>query len=349
MTQAEIYQQMVECIQQETGYELRETGDMAVRLQAVAAQIMGLYHYGTYIYEQAFPQTAQGESLDLHGQRRGLSRLTEQKATGVLRFSISSELAVPLVIDGGTICLSGDGTAFETLADAMLLAGSLYVDVEAQAVESGSQGNVAAGTITVMQTRPEGVETVTNPQRFAGGREQETDENYRNRILESYKGLNNGANSAYYRELALSVDGIDGVSVVPKINGAGSVGLLVTSNSGKVTTEVMNTLNTLLEDRRELGIEVVVQEPEYVAVVVEGLIVPAEGYTTEAAQTAVETAISEYISGLKLGKILYRSALCYCAMATGAIDDIAISWPPSDVSPEVGQQLVPGSITLEGN
>lgn len=347
MTQAEIYQDMLAFFEEETGYEIGTTGDLAVRFQAAAAQLMALYHYGDYIYRQAFPQTAQEESLDLHGQRRGLARLEERKATGTLRFSISSPLAAPLGIEQGTICLSSEGTAFETVDSGIILAGSTSADIAAQAVEPGPQGNAVAKSITVMQTPPDGVELVTNPQRFSGGRSRETDEDYRSRILESYKGLNNGTNAAFYRELALSVDGIDGVSVVPQMNGAGSVGLLVTSDSGKVSQGALDKLDALLEQRRELGITVVVQEPENVVVTVKATILPAEGYSVSQAKTVVEQALGDYIGSLALGKTLYKAALCSKAMSTGAIDNIVFTKPAADMTPEAGQRLLLGTITLE--
>ena len=348
MTQTEIYQEMLETFQTETGYALQGQGDLAVRLQAAAAQIMSLYHYGEYVYRQAFPQIAQEESLDLHGALRGVARLEAQQATGVLRFGISAALAVPLAIPAGTVCLSGEGDAFETVADAVIAAGETWVEVSAQAVETGPQGNAVADSITRMQTAPDGIETVTNPERFSGGRDAETDENYRARILAAYRGLSNGANMAYYRELALSVEGIDGVQVVPRINGAGSVGLLVTSEDGTVSAEALEALDGLLSDRRELGIEVVVSVPEEVAVTVTGSILPAEGYTLAQAQSAVKAAIEGYILALPMGKPLYLAALGHCAMDTGTIDNVVFTQPGADVTAEADQKLVPGTVILEG-
>lgn len=348
MTQGEIYQKMLEQFEEETGYEIQGSGDMAVRLQAAAAQIMSLYHYGDYIFRQAFPQTAQEENLDRHGALRGVLRQEAQKAIGVLRFSVSRALSVPLGIETGTVCFNGEGTTFETVEDGLLLAGSTYVDVKAEAVEAGTRGNVVAGSITGMQTMPDGIETVTNPQRFTGGRERETDEAYRKRILEACMGLSNGANSAYYRKLAQSVDGIDEVAVIPRIHGAGTVGLLVMSDSGGVSQTAQDALNALLADRRELGIQVVVQEPENIGVNIQATFVPAEGYTLSQAKTAVQEAVVDYVDGLGLGKTLYPAGLYYSAMATGAIENVVFTQPTGAVTPEAGQQLVAGTVTLEG-
>lgn len=348
MTQTEIYQEMLGTFLEETGYEMYSQGDLAVRLQAAAAQIMSLYHYGDYIYRQAFPQTAQETSLDHHGALRGVKRMEASQAEGILRFGISTALTVDLRIETGTLCFTGDGTAFETVEEAALTAGETFVDVSSRAVEAGPLGNAVAGSITKMQTVPDGIETVTNPEAFRGGRAAEEDESYRSRILAAYQGLSNGANISYYEQLALSVDGIDGVQVIPRINGAGSVGLLVTSDGGAVSDKILEALKELLSDRRELGIEVVVSVPETVAVTVNAAVVPAEGYALAQAQSAVEEAIAECFAEARMGKKLYRALLSHSAMATGAIDNIIITTPEADVEIGVTQVAVLESVNLEG-
>ena len=52
MTVDEIYGQMVQIFQQETGLTLAGDGDMAVRLYAVAAQIYALYVQGDWVGRQ---------------------------------------------------------------------------------------------------------------------------------------------------------------------------------------------------------------------------------------------------------------------------------------------------------
>ena len=75
MSIEEIYQEMVQDVQRETGLTLAGDGDMAVRLYAVAAQVYGLYVQADWVGRQCFPQTAQGEFLDRHAQLRGVGRL----------------------------------------------------------------------------------------------------------------------------------------------------------------------------------------------------------------------------------------------------------------------------------
>lgn len=348
MTEDTIYSSMLELFQQETGYEMNTEADLAVRLRAAAAQIMSLYNYADYVYRQAFPQSAEGESLDRHGVLRGVERIPAAKAQGTLTFGVSAALAVDLEIPQGTICLSGEGTAFETLEEAVLPAGSTTVDVEAAAVEEGTAGNVASGSITQMQTAPDGIETVINNSAFSGGKAQEDDETYRTRILAAYVGLSNGTNIAYYSQLALSVEGIDRVKVIPCISGAGTVGVLVASDSGAVTDEALETLENLLADRTELGITVTVSTPEAVAVTITAQICPADGYTLSDAMDAVKEAMADCFQGDRMGKTLYLAQLTHSAMETGTIDNIVITEPAEDVEMEDTQQPILESITLEG-
>ena len=86
----EIYREMADRFAQETGMELAGTGEMAVRLYALAAQVYGLYQESAWTRKQCFPQTATGEELDKHGALRGITRNGASKAAGSLRFSIQA-------------------------------------------------------------------------------------------------------------------------------------------------------------------------------------------------------------------------------------------------------------------
>ena len=60
------------CFGEKTGVELEAGCDLAVRLYAAAAQVYALYVQADWVARQAFPQTAEGEYLDLHAQLRSL-------------------------------------------------------------------------------------------------------------------------------------------------------------------------------------------------------------------------------------------------------------------------------------
>ena len=127
----EIFQEMLSCFGEQTGVELEAGCDLAVRLYAAAAQVYALYVQAEWVARQAFPQTAEGEYLDLHAQLRSLERKAATHAVGTLRF-IAGEIsendrAIPL----GTVCMTAGLVRFETTQAAVLSAGSLQVDVPA--------------------------------------------------------------------------------------------------------------------------------------------------------------------------------------------------------------------------
>ena len=131
MTVDEIYSQMVQTFQTETGLALAGDGDMAVRLYAAAAQLYALYVQADWVARQCFPQTALGDYLDRHAQLRGLERRAAVAAEGVLRFSVPSAPDTDLSIPEGTVCMTAAQVRFETLEAGVLQAGDTSVDVRA--------------------------------------------------------------------------------------------------------------------------------------------------------------------------------------------------------------------------
>lgn len=61
---------------------------------------------------------------------------------------------------------------------------------------------------------PVGVTACSNPEAFSGGSDPEEDESLRARILESYQRLPNGANAAYYQQVAMSHTGVAAATVI---------------------------------------------------------------------------------------------------------------------------------------
>ena len=348
MTETDIYQKMLETFRQETGYEMAAEADLAVRLRAAAAQIMSLYQYADYTYRQAFPQTAEGDSLELHGALRGVERLGAVKAGGYLRFSVSEALYEDLLIPAGTVCVSRSLRSYATGEDAVLPAGHTGVEVYAYALEGGSDGNTEADTIVMLQSPPDGIQNVTNPGAFLGGRDEEDDESYRQRILSSYRSLANGANAAYYKAMAEQVEGVEYVSVVPRIDGVGTVAVVLAASGGQVPVRVLAAVADAMEACKSLGVDVRVLEAEDVSVNISMTLTPAVGVTLEEAKAKAEAALAACFRGNRIGMPLYLAELTHGVMATGKVNNVMFSAPAGDVTVTATQRLVPGIITVEG-
>ena len=229
----ELYGKMLAVFEEKTGFTMDDTADLAVRLYAAAAQIQSLYAYSDWAMNQSFPQTATGEYLDYHAALRGITRKAGTRASGILRFKIDQALEDNLPISAGTVCTTAGLVRFVTTHDGAIAAGELYADIPAEAESVGASGNVGAETITVLTRAPEGVSGVLNPRAFTGGSGAESDDDLRARVLDSFIRLPNGANAAFYELRALSHKGVDAAVVIPRMNGIGTVGVVIAAPEGE--------------------------------------------------------------------------------------------------------------------
>ena len=170
----EIFGEMLVCFGERTGMEVDQGCDLAVRLYAAASQIYAMYLQADWVARQAFPQTAEGDYLDLHAQLRGLERKQASHAAGTLRFFADQAAETPREIPLGTVCMTAGLVRFETTRAAVLPVGQLQVDVPARALLAGSAGNAAAGTVLSMAVAPVGIRRCDNPEPFLGGSDGET-------------------------------------------------------------------------------------------------------------------------------------------------------------------------------
>lgn len=161
---------------------------------------------------------AEGKALDLLVALIGVSRKPSYAATGTATFSRDTNADVDYTIPIGTVIQTDsiDPIRFETTKKGTLSSGTSEVTgVEIEAVESGTQGNLGANTLTVMPDPPTGIESVTNPAQTDGGEDEEDDDNLRERAKSE---LADGmlATVIGVRNQVLKVQGVKSVS--PFIN-----------------------------------------------------------------------------------------------------------------------------------
>ena len=153
----EIYQELLDAFAERAGFVPESGCDLAVRLWAAAAQLQALGIQADWVLDQSFPQTAQGKYLDYQGQMRGLTRLASTKAAGTLIFSVEMTPVPDLTIPAGTVCMTEGEVRFRTTEDVILSAGALSAAASAEALEGGSDGNAAPGTICILTACPQAV------------------------------------------------------------------------------------------------------------------------------------------------------------------------------------------------
>lgn len=165
-------------------------------------------------------ESAEGRELDLLGTRFGISRIKPRPASGSVTFSRSTNAPKDYIIQSGTVIQTAgeDEIQFQTTKTATLESGTQSVaNVPIEAIEEGTRGNVAAGTITRAPLNIKGVESINNPDPIDKGRTEETDEAYRSRIQNSVGGIDSASGFQIYntlteREFVTAVRFVDSTS-----------------------------------------------------------------------------------------------------------------------------------------
>lgn len=341
-----IYEEMLSVFAEVSGYLPSTSCDLAARLYAAAAQIQGLYLQAQWLLDQSFPQTAKGVYLDQHAQLRGISRGVATCAAGTLRFGLSSAVGSDLAIGEGTVCMTPSGIRFATTEDAVLKAGRLYTDVPARALEPGRQGNVAAGSVTIMAAMPVGVRACTNPEAFSGGDDEESDEALRIRLLDSYRRLPNGANAAYYEQVALSRTGVAAAVAVGRPRGVGSVDLYIATDTGIPDQALLDEVGAYLQEKREISVDLRVLAPTPKAVNISVAIQPAGGFTFDQARADADAALRDAFTGAMLGREVTLAFLGNLLYDLDSVQNYRFTRPTADMaaSPTVLPCL--GTVTI---
>lgn len=109
------------------------------------------------------------------------------KSAGVLKFSRPTAALYDIVIPAGTLCgmrpEAGQIVKFQTTEATTMVTGQTLAYANAEALNSGIEGNVATATVTIMLQPIIGISGCTNDAPFAGGTDQESDEDLRKRAL----------------------------------------------------------------------------------------------------------------------------------------------------------------------
>ena len=291
------------------GFEPHAESDVMMRLKVLAAEIYKERAYAAYIMRQMFPSTAVGQYLDRHAAERGLTRRQATKASGYVSFFPADAEHDSILIPAGTVvCTYTDMRRFVTDSDAVLAAEDDRVMVQVTAAEPGAAYNVNGGTVTIIVTPVQGIGSVTNGTRTAGGSDIESDEELRARVTDSYANISNGANAAYYKRLATSVSGVAYASVVGCARGAGTVNVYVLGEDGRsLTQERMADVQAVLSQNRELNVDVRAMEPDSVEVSLYIRLKVKPGYDFSAVSDQVRREVTGFINGLGIGRDLLLS------------------------------------------
>ena len=165
-----IYNTIITQLEQHTSEPLYPGDERRIYGEGIVAVFVALYNKLDDVGRQTLLRYARGKVLDAIGERLDVHRLAGDKATTIMRFSVSTPRSSNIIIPKWTKVTADGENYFATDAIAVLQAGTYNVEIPTSAVSNGAKYNgYAAGTINTLVDLIPYIETVTNMTDTAGG------------------------------------------------------------------------------------------------------------------------------------------------------------------------------------
>jgi len=194
----------------------------------ILANVLGgalhlVYEYINFVKDQLFITYADVEHLERHGTEYGIYRNAGVKATGTTVVNGTAGIT----ITAGTELEDSSGLKYKTTADSTITAGGT-ANLTLIASEVGEDYDQDASTVLSFITALAGVnlDTTVDSDGITGGEDEETDEEYRARVLLRKRYPPHGGIANDYENWALEYAGVTRAWAIPEYQGIGTIGLI---------------------------------------------------------------------------------------------------------------------------
>lgn len=314
-----------------------------------------LYDYLQFMKDQLFILTSDAEHLEKHGSEYGITRNYGTRSSGNAIFSGTNGISIP----AGTKIQSADGKLYSTTAAGTISGGTATIAITADDV--GNDYDQSATTTLSFVSAISGVSTdaIVDSSGLTGGVDEESDEEYRARILDRKRYPPHGGTENDYIVSAKEYSGVTRAWTIPEYQGIGTIGLVfVRDDESDIFPDetVRNAVRAYMLSHTDpitgktVGIPVTA-EPGF-------FIIAAEAKTVDltiqiypnnsAVQAAVTTKIEEMI--IQYGgpaETIYLSQLYEAITSASGEVKSRIIYPASDIAAAVDEVHVLGTITWE--
>ncbi|RMH13284.1 MAG: hypothetical protein D6698_14200 [Gammaproteobacteria bacterium] len=317
----------LEYLSNNTNITFLEQGSIARALvDASMLEINRLQDFVVTNYDNSFLSSAAGPFLDLFGQGFGLPRKGDARARVFkedrnIRFYVRSGTLGQRLPDPsdptkgripkGTTISTTDGTiVYQTTEDTTFPQNRRSVYVSAEALLKGSSSNVGANQL-VTHSLGDSTILVTNDLAITTGRDLESDDEYRFRLVNAFS-TRFSSNETAIRVAAASVPGVSRVRLIPFARGAGTFDVLLIPQGNKLPRSTKEHAERVISTVAAYGISSEVVEPTYVPISVSVRLrfaVEATEGEREAVKDRVQSAILRYIASVPAGGELVISQM----------------------------------------
>lgn len=321
--------------------------------------------------------TSTGNDVDTFVQQFGLTRNPAIPASGYVTLSRYTP-TLPATINVGSLVSSlANGISYAIQPDTtnpyynpsqsafILPAGISSTSVPVVATTAGSIGNVLANQITTIQSVITNIDTVTNPDAFTNGQDQESDAALKIRFVLYLNSLSKATLPAIEAAVA-SVPGVERYVVVENVDildnpQLGFFYVVIDDGTGHASSDLQSDVYNVVYITRGLTIQFAIYGPIATDVNVTAHVFTDHSLEDSQVQAAVVASLQTYISGVgfdgtipysEIPRIIYDTNLSLSGTAFSPITNVT-SWlldgGTSDVT-FTGQEIpVPGTITVVMN
>lgn len=306
-------------------YDKRDTAPIPTAVSPAAFALAGFYITLNQVQQQAFVQTAVGDSLDLLSVLGGISRYPASAAVRLGVFNAD----VPIGARFSTI----NGSNSINFVVTSQVPDEVY-QYQLTAETPGTIGNEYTGPILPITNIP-GLTSAQITDILIPGDDTETDEELRARLITALTEKPFGGNIADYRQNIMAIDGVGAVQVYPTWNGGGTVACsILGADYNPASPELVQNVQNAIDPPTSglglglapIGAQVTITTPTALEINVTATLTLQAGYSIEQLQSAVESAISAYFLtvcqswGTQLGTTTVEyQANVYVARVTSAI------------------------------
>lgn len=302
--------------------------DFAIRANAVAAALEGLYQHQQWIVRQMLPDTADSDYLERWASLYKINRKPAVPASGSITFTASVVSQIPV----GTEAKTPDGVAFVTTAAGQILAGG-SLTLAAVAVAPGASGNIAAATALTLSAAPAGVNSAcVVATAMTGGMDQEEPAALLARLLARLRNPPHGGNASDYLAWALAVPGVTEAYVYPLRRGLGTVDVVIEGAGGGLpSAQLVADTQTAINAVKPVTADCLVLAPTLVPVAVTATLT-LSGTTLATAVAAINTALANYFRTLKPGDTVIKTRIAALIADTTGVVDFNLTAPAANVA-----------------
>lgn len=323
----------------------REGSDSNIQVAVAASMASEATRYMVLLYQSLLLDSAKGKDLDrLVADRYNLLRNPAAPSVVDVTFSRSAITGGPGSIPVGTKLATTDGKQFLTIEIADFGAADLSVSgVGTESVLAGRATKISANQLTkILDTVFDTTITVANPSESAGGADEESDENFRERARDFFPSARRGTLAAIEFG-ARTVAGVKWTTALDVLDPDGlpaeAVDLYIADGDDTYNVTLITNVKNALVFWRAGGILVNVKGGVISFQAIQMTLQFEAGRDSVQLAADVRAGILLHVNALKIGETLYEADLLRLARTVRGVivNSTAVVVPVGDVVPQAGQ------------